>query len=176
MFSEIPSIRKNGSGIIKPGDDMTGLKKLIGLPVILNGVPGGNVLRGVLEKDGRSLRGVVIRSGLAGTRWLPRSGIDLLGQFSVIGRGRTERVPKDAAYRLFRVTDPEGERIGVVTDALLNENTLRVTALEISSGPLDDLIEGRWYAVSYHVRPAGETGHVTLVRARGEGEKAWENS
>ena len=155
---------------------MTGLKKMIGLPVILNGRPGGNVLRGVLEKDGRALRGVVIRGGAAGTRWLPRSGIDLLGQFSLIGRGKPEKVPKDASYRLFRVTDPEGERIGVVTDALLNEKTLRVTALEISSGPVDDLIDGRWYAVSYHVRPAGETGHVTLVRAREEGKKIWENS
>ena len=148
---------------------------MIGLPVILNGQPGGNVLRGVLEKDGRTLRGVVIRGGLNGTRWLPRSSIDLLGQFSLIGRGKPEKVPKDAGYRLFRVTDPEGERIGIVTDALLNEKTLRVTALEISSGPLDDLITGRWYAVAFYVRPAGETGHVTLARTREEGENGWES-
>lgn len=156
--------------------DVKGLKKMIGLPVILDGRSSGNVIRGVLERDGRALRGVVIRSGLAGARWLPREQIELLGQFSLIANGPPEKVPKDAVYRLFRVTDPDGERIGIVTDALLNEKTLRVTALEISCGPIDDLINGRWYATSFHVRPAGETGHVTLVRAREEAEKAWENS
>ena len=160
---------------LKPGDEMTGLKKMIGLPVILNGKMSGNVMRGVLEKDGRTLRGVVIRSGLSGARWLQRSQIDLLGQFSLIARGRSAKVPRDAVYRLFRVTDPEGERIGIVTDALLNEKTLRVAALEISSGPLDDLMDGRWYATAFHVRPAGETGHVTLVRTREEEKTKWEN-
>ena len=59
-------------------------------------------------------------------------------------------------------------RLGIVTDALLNEETLRVTALEISGGPLDDLIEGRWYATAYHVQPRGEYGHVTVPYGREE--------
>lgn len=176
VISRISSIADGKSGKIRPGDGMTGLKKMIGLPVILDGKASGSVLRGVLERDGRTLRGVVIRSGLTGARWLPKGSIDLLGQFSLIGRGKPEKVPKDASYRLFRVTDPEGDRIGIVTDVLLNEKTLRVAALEISSGPLDDLIDGRWYAASFYVRPAGETGHVTLVRPREEERNAWENS
>ena len=86
----------------------------------------------------------------------------------MIAEGKPERVPKDAVYRLFRVTDPEGARLGVVTDALLHEDTLRVAALEISAGPLDDLIDGRFYATAFTVRPAGETGHVTIPSAREE--------
>ena len=147
---------------------MTGLKKMIGLPVIREGKTLGAVMRGVLSQDGRRLRGIVMRGGLMGARWLPRERIALVGRVSVIAEGMPERVPKDAVYRLFRVTDPEGARLGVVTDALLHEDTLRVAALEISAGPLDDLIDGRFYATAFTVRPAGETGHVTIPSVREE--------
>jgi len=150
---------------------VTGLKKMIGLPVMVNGKTAGSVIRGVLAEDGRSLRGIVVRGGLQGPRWLPREQIALVGKLSVIGTARPGRLPRDAGYRLFRVSDPDGARLGVVTDALMNEDTLRVAALEISSGPLDDLIDGRWYATAYQVRPCGGTGHVTVPCAREEVKK-----
>ena len=148
--------------------NMTGLKKMIGLPVIINGRQRGNVLRGVLTEDGKTLRGLVLRGGLRGTRWLPRDQIMLVGQVSVIANGKAMKVPKDASYHLFRVTDPDGTRLGIVTDALFNEETLRVSALEISGGPLDDLIDGRWYATAYHVQPMNGVGHVTVPAIREE--------
>ena len=141
---------------------------MIGLPVIVNGKQRGNVLRGVLTEDGRKLRGLVMRGGLRGTRWVSREQITLVGKISVIADGKASRVPKDASYHLFRVTDSDGTRLGVVTDALFNEETLRVSALEISGGPLDDLIDGRWYATAYHVQPMGETGHVIIPTIREE--------
>ncbi len=147
---------------------MTGLKKMIGLPVIMEGRTAGSVMRGVLTADGRSLRGIVMRGGLTGARWLPREQISLVGKISVIARGKPRRLPRDADFHLFRVTDPAGERLGVVTDALLNEETLRVTALEISAGPIDDLTDGRWYATAYSVQPSGGTGHVTIPTVREE--------
>ena len=147
---------------------MTGLKKMIGLPVMIGGRPAGCVLRGVLTDDGRSLRGLVVRGGLKGARWLPRDQIELVGQLSVIAQGKARRLPKEANYRLFRVSDPEGTRLGGVTDALMHEETLRVAALEISAGPLDDLMDGRWYATAFTVRPLGETGHVTVPAVREE--------
>ena len=61
-----------------------------------------------------------------------------------------------------------GLRLGIVTDALLNEETLRVSALEISGGPVDDLITGRWYATSFYVQPLGNIGHVTVTCPREE--------
>ena len=148
--------------------EMTGLKKMIGLPVIVNGKQRGSVMRGVLAQDGKTLRGLVVRGGLRGARWLPRDQIALVGNVSVIARGKAGRIPKDASYHLFRVTDPDGTRLGVVTDALINEETLRVSALEISGGPLDDLIDGRWYATAYHVQPMGDVGHVTVPTVREE--------
>lgn len=147
---------------------MTGLKKMIGMPVIMDGKSAGSVLRGVLSQDGRSLRGLVMRGGLRGARWLPREQIMIIGKLTIIGKGKTAKVPKDAEYHLFRVSDPEGARLGIVTDALLSEETLQVAALEISEGPLDDLISGRWYATSFSVRPIGDTGHVTVPCPREE--------
>lgn len=135
---------------------------MIGLPVIIDGKTAGSVMRGVLTEDGRSLRGLVMRGGIQGARWLPREQIAFIGRLSVIATGKTGRMPPDAAYRLFRVSDPEGSRLGIVTDALLHEETLRVTALEISAGPLDDLLDGRWYATAFTVHAGNGTGHVTI--------------
>ena len=146
---------------------MTGLKRLIGLPVIAGGEEMGRVLRGVLDKDGRRLNGLVVRGALRGARWLPRDSISFLGDVSIIASGGLSRCPRDSTFRLFRVSDTQGARLGVVTDALIDEKTLAVVALQVSSGPVDDLIDGRWYATSYCVTPAGRgTGHVTIGESR----------
>lgn len=141
---------------------------MIGLPVIMDGRAAGRVMRGVLTEDGRSLRGVVMRGGLRGPRWLSKDQIDLVGKVSVIAKGKPQRLPREADFRLFRVTNPEGERLGIVTDALLHEETLRVAALEISAGPLDDLTDGRWYATAFSVQPCGPMGHVIIPTVREE--------
>lgn len=141
---------------------MTGMKRLIGLPVIWSGRQIGSVVRGVLSDDGKRLRGLVVRDGLRASRWLDAKDIDMLGRLAVISRARPARMPKYAGSKLFRVTDADGARVGVVTDVLLDENTLRVGALEISSGPVDDLISGRWYATAFDVRSTDTTGHVTV--------------
>ena len=145
---------------------------MVGLPVIISGKTAGSVLRGVLTEDGRALRGLVIRNGLRGPRWIAREQISLVGRFSVIATGKPQRLPRAAEYRLFRVSDAGGARLGVVTDALIHEETLRVSALEISGGPLDDLIEGRWYATNFYVQPTGILGHVTVPFGREEVNRA----
>ncbi len=141
---------------------MTGMKRLIGLPVILNGRQIGTVARGVVGEDGKRLSGLVVREGLRASRFLRAADILMLGRLSVICAKKPGRMPREAAFRLFRVTDANGARIGLVTDVLLEEASLRVAALEISSGPVDDLIAGRWYATAFDVRAMGGTGHVTV--------------
>ena len=138
------------------------MKKLIGLPVIRNGKQIGTVERGVLQKDGKSLAGLLIKEGLRAARWIDADGIVLLGQLSVLCRTSPVRPPKDSAFRLFRVTDANGLRIGIVTDALISEDSLSVAALEISAGPVDDLIDGRFFATRFDVKSTGNTGHVTI--------------
>lgn len=147
------------------------MKRLIGLPVIAQGRQVGHVQRAVLRPDGRALAGVVIRDGLRMAKWVEAGSIELLGKLSVLSAGKPARVPKGAGFKLFRVTDADGLRVGVVTDAMLDESTLRVTALEISSGPVDDLIDGRWFALAFDVRAQGSTGHVTIpCRSPGKGD------
>jgi uncharacterized protein YrrD len=143
---------------------MTSLRKLIGLPVVLDGRNAGHILRAVLTRDGKKLRGLILRGGMRGPRWLSREQILLIGKVSVIGSGQPRKVPKDAEYKLFRVSDADGTRLGVVSDAILHEETLEVVALEISSGPVDDLVDGRWLATAFTVQCAstGNAGHVTI--------------
>lgn len=141
---------------------MTGMKRLIGLPVIYGGKQIGTVERGVVCANGKMLRGLMVRSGLRSARWIGAESIALIGQLSVLCTSPPVRPPRDSAFRLFRVTDANGLRIGLVTDALLDEETLRVTALEISSGPVDDLLTGRFFATSFDVKRCGVTGHVTI--------------
>ena len=147
---------------IEPVIALTGLKRLIGLPVILEGKRIGIVERGVLTKDGKNLRGLLVRDGLRVSRWIDAKNIVLMGKLSVISRARPSRPPKASDFKLFRVTDTAGLRVGIVTDALLDEETLHVTALEISSGPMDDLIDGRFFATSFEVKSLGDAGHVTI--------------
>jgi len=138
------------------------MKRLIGLPVILGGKQIGTVVRGVLHKDGHRLCGIVVRDGLHMSRWIDAQNIDLLGKLSILSSVRPSHLPKEASFRLSRVTDAAGLRVGIVTDVLLDENSLQVSALEISSGPVDDLIDGRFFATSFHVKSLGATGHVTI--------------
>ena len=143
---------------------MTSLKRLIGLPVVLDGQGAGHVMRGVVTRDGKNLRGLVVRLGIQGARWLPREQITLMGKVSVIGTGETRKLPKDAEYRLFRVSGADGTRLGVVSDCIIHNETLQVMALEVSLGPVDDLICGRWLATCFNVRPGlvSMTGHVYI--------------
>ena len=143
---------------------MTSLKRLIGLPVVLDGRGCGHVIRGVVTRDGHNLRGLVVRNGIQGARWLPREQITFMGKVSVIGTGETRKLPRDAEYKLFRVSSADGERLGVVSDCIIHHETLRVMALEISLGPVDDLISGRWLATCFSVRPGtvSGTGHVFI--------------
>ena len=143
---------------------MTTLKKLIGLPMILDGIHQGYVVRGVVTRDGKTRRGLVVRSGLSALKWVPRDQIQLMGKVSVIGTGKTKKLPRDADYRLFRVSTMDGVRLGTVSDCVIHDETLQVLALEVSLGPVDDLVRGRYLCTCFHVRPGtvSMTGHVLI--------------
>ena len=59
---------------------MTGMKRLIGLPVILEGKQIGSVVRGVVREDGRALSGLVVRDGLWASRFVAAEEIRMLGR------------------------------------------------------------------------------------------------
>ncbi len=137
---------------------MTGIQGLIGLPVIRGGKTVGLLEQAVLEQSGKKLRGIIIREGLGGARWVDRESIQTIGGVSVLISGTPKRLPKEAGFRLGRVQDTSGLRLGTVTDALINPETLEVEALEISNGPLDDLLHGRWLASDFVLRQPPDNG------------------
>ena len=142
---------------------MIRLGSVTGLPVVRSGKLQGRVEQAVLNPDGRSLRGLVVRRGFGGARWLAAEDILVLGEVSVIALRRPGRIPRDAAFNLGCVRDTAGLDLGRVTDVYLQPDTRRVAALEITLGPLEELRCGRMLARDFAVHPApGEPGQVLI--------------
>lgn len=142
---------------------MIRLGGVVGLPVALEGRMVGRVEQTVLSPDGRSLRGLVLRHGFSGARWAGTESIGVLGQVAVVLRQKPCKLPASADFLLTSVKDSAGLNLGRVTDAYIDPDTLRVTALEISLGLVEDISLGRMLARSYVVRPTpGEPGQVMI--------------
>ncbi|MBQ8536381.1 MAG: hypothetical protein IJ461_03135 [Clostridia bacterium] len=138
---------------------MTSLNRLIGLPVVLKGRRQGQVEQGILDPSGKSLRGLVIRNGIRGAKWLPASQISALGGVSVLTQTPPQRLPRNVQMRLGPVWDTSGLRLGMVTDVYLDDD-LSVSALEISLGPLDDYRFGRMLTQAYTLLKDGSATKV----------------
>lgn len=136
------------------------LNGVLGLPVILRGRMVGRVERAVVTADGRSLRGLTIRRGLGGAKWVDTHHIAVLGEVSVVIGEGPARLPRDADFSLRTVKDTGGMTLGWVTDVLLNPATYRVTGLELSLGLVEELMGGRLIARSWTVVPG--TGQVLV--------------
>ena len=134
------------------------LTRVLGLPAILGERLLGHVERTALDPRLRHLRGLVIRRGLGGARWVSREGVSVLGDVSVVLQSAPVRPPKDADCPL-----------GRVTDAWLRPDTLEITALEVTLGPLEDLRRGRLRVRDWAIQTAsgGET-QVLIERQRWE--------
>ena len=142
---------------------MIRLGSVTGLPVVCSGKLQGRVEQAALNPDGRSLRGLVVRRGFGGARWLAAEDILVLGEVSVIALRPPGRMPRDAAFVLGSVRDTAGLDLGRVTDVYLQPDTRRVAALEITLGPLEELRCGRMLARDFEVHPApGEPGQVLI--------------
>jgi len=136
------------------------LGHLLGLPVIRDGRLLGHVERALLHRDGQSLRGLTLRRGFGGARWADAADISVLGEVSVILSRAPGRIPRDADFSLRLVKDSGGLTLGWVTDAFLHPVTCRITALEISLGPAEELRCGRLLARAWTVNP--DTGQVLI--------------
>ena len=145
------------------------LNRVVGLPAVLGGRTLGHVERAVLDRASLQLRGFTVRRGLLGARWVSREGVSVLGDVSVVLQSAPVRPPKDADCPLGRVTDESGLTLGRVTDAWLRPDTLEITALEVTLGPLEDLRRGRLRVRDWAIQTAsgGET-QVLIERQRWE--------
>ena len=119
------------------------LTRVLGLPAVLRGRSQGHVERAVLENDGHALRGLIVRRGFGGAKWVARDSIALLGDVSVILRACPTHLPRKTDFRLRTVKDTRGLTLGCVTDVLISADNLLVSELEVSLGLIDDFRDGR---------------------------------
>lgn len=145
------------------------MARLLGLPAVLGGRLVGHVERTVLDREGRRLRGLVIRRGLGGARWAAREQVGVLGDVSVVLRCAPVRPPKDVDSILRTVKDESGLTLGRVTDAWLSPETMTVTALEVTLGWFEDLQRGRLRVSDWGVQP-GDDGEMQVLLRREEWE------
>lgn len=142
---------------------MIRLGSVTGLPVILEGHRLGQVEQAVLTRDGRQLRGLVVRRGFGVARWLAMDQVKVLGQVAVIAACMPIKLPRDACFSLGIVRDTAGLALGRVTDAYLSPEDHRVLAIEMTLGPIEDMRCGRMLARTFAVCPApGEPGQVLI--------------
>ena len=137
---------------IAGGKSVTSMNRLVGLPVICQGRRLGQVEQAVLQKSGKKLLGIVVRNGIRGAKWLKITDIQTIGGVSILSRGSLEKLPPEAGFTLGQVQDTSGLRLGQVTDVYLDPETSQVAALEVSTGPIDDLLHGRWICRDFVVR------------------------
>lgn len=142
---------------------MIRLGSLVGLPAALEGRMVGRVEQTVLTPDGHALRGLVVRHGLGGARWVAAAHIAVLGDVSVILDTKPTRLPRDADFTLTSVKDTGGLNLGRVTDAYVHPSTFQVAALEVSLGLVEEISLGRMLARHFVVRPTPDDPGQVLI-------------
>lgn len=161
---------------------LTSLNRLIGMPVVWEDRRLGYVERGVTDAAARCLRGVVIRRGIGAAKWIPSRAMKLVGLRCILLRSGPQPMPEDQKSMPGQVCLTTGERLGQVTDGLLNGSTFRMLALEVSPGPLYRLMGKCAYAAEYRVIQAGARAGEVVVPGlqtwaevqRSMGEEGWE--
>ena len=150
-------------GLRTPGfeavDDEASLREAVrrlGLPAVLRGRSQGHVERAVLENDGHALRGLIVRRGFGGAKWVARDSIALLGDVSVILRACPTHLPRKTDFRLRTVKDTRGLTLGCVTDVLISADNLLVSELAVSLGLIDDFRDGRRRIRHFSASPDGD--------------------
>lgn len=141
---------------------MKRMSKIIGLTSVLNGTGRrlGLVERVCLSADGQDAAGLLLRLyGLTRRkRFVPFGRIALWGEVTVAVQGM-EKLPSHFKRQEdllgLTVLDTSGERLGWVTDALINEESGRVLQLEVSQGIVDDFTRGRIRVRDFTMRPGG---------------------
>lgn len=141
---------------------MLRLTQITGLIAVTHGTGTkvGQVERVCLCADGQDVQGLILqkRGLLRRRRYVPFEDIALWGERTVAVTAE-HKVPAEVRKRTdaagMRVLDTAGERLGWVTDVLVEEETGHVAALEVSHGYVDDFISGRSFVRDFTMRPGG---------------------
>lgn len=150
------------------GEFLRKLRAMIGMPVICRNRGIGRVQRASLSWDLRQMDGIWVNGGAGGARFIPAESLELLGETAILCEDEGERRRMDAPPLFRRALSTDGQRIGAITGAQIDEVSFAVTSLELSGGVWDDLLRGRRQIDRYTVNR--ETGDVIVDPAGDEME------
>jgi len=136
------------------------------MPVLRDGKQLGRVTQFLLDDHLTEMQGVWLDCGIRGIRFLRSNEIDLLGEIAVLAHREGKRARCDEKPFLRRALSGDGSRAGAITDALIDERTRHICALELSRGYIDDLLDGRRRVWHYQALLSGDV----VVEAAGESE------
>ena len=122
---------------------MKTIRALIGMPVVCRNRRIGRMVQAELEDDLSRLKGIWVSAGLRGTRWLSAEELEILGRVAILSETGGTRRRMRFAPLFRRATATDGTRLGAVTGAEIDEISFAVTALELSQGLWDDLLNRR---------------------------------
>ena len=147
---------------------MRSLRMLIGLPVVVRQKRAGRVLQAELTEDLTRLKGIWMDAGFRGTRFIPSESLSILGRASVLSDEMGKRRSDMPGPLLRRATGLDGERLGVVTGAAIDEISFCVESIELSGSLWDDLLHGRRLVRTFTLNR--ENGDVIIDVAQAEKE------
>ena len=136
---------------------MTRANRLIGLPVILDGAKIGVVDQLDFSPDARQISALTVQTNGLKSGSIPACNVQLVGENAVLVTAAPVQ-RRSGRFVPGRVRDTSGLMLGIVTDVMVDETTLSVTALELSFGPIDDILTGRRWVKEFSRDPkSGET-------------------
>ncbi len=134
-----------------------------GMPVLQGSKKLGYVI-GVNYSDQLSdINGLILDCGIRGKKWLDATDVDMIGSVAVISHSLGKRCKKRESTQFCRALSTSGERVGRVSDVLIDERTMKVCGLEISRGFLDDIVGHR--EIAYEFNKQHDTNDVIIVKA-----------
>ena len=138
---------------------------MIGMPGVCRSKKIGRMIQADISGDLKRLMGIWIDAGFMGTRYIAAEDLEMLGSHTIISdsRGRRKRLTSSPMFH--RAVSTDGQRLGAVTGAEIDDISLCVEALELSTGITDDLYLGRRRISSFTVNR--ETKEV-VIDATGE--------
>lgn len=135
---------------------MRSAKSLLGMPVIHAGRRLGLVAYVMPDEDFQKIHGLYLHCGLTGSRFIECAQLDMIGEVAVLAHAAGRRSPLNQRPLFRRALAPDGQRIGAITDTLIDENSLCIEALELSHGYLDDLALGRTHVRQFSICKNGD--------------------
>lgn len=134
---------------------MRSVKSLIGMPVILDCRTLGRVCAATPDRELRHLERLYFSLGQR-THFVTAEQVSCLGDVSILVDAPGERGQPPSAALPRRALSTGGVRLGVITDALLDESSLDIALLELSQSLIEDLTHGRRRIGRFCVLSGGE--------------------